>query len=288
MAQLDDEIDRLYQLPAGEFVAARNALAKQAGPGAATVKSLQKPNAPAWAVNQLYWTRRRTFDRLVEAANGLREAHSRMLTGRQADVAAAEAVHRDAVKNAAAEVRKILGDAGDPATAATMAAVSDTLQALPGPERPGRLVRPLKPRGFEALAGLVPGAAAASKRLAEIVPIGLRRQVQPERAGAGDAKAEATRRELAESKRQAGIRREHLEKLNAEIRAARTAEREAEASLAKAKDALARVERQIAELKEELATLGDKAQELSDQVRRRESASRQAATERMRLEERRG
>ena len=69
---IDDEIDRLYQLPASEFVAARNALAKQAGPGAATVKSLEKPNAPAWAVNQLYWTRRKTFDRLMDAATKLR------------------------------------------------------------------------------------------------------------------------------------------------------------------------------------------------------------------------
>ena len=182
MAQLDDEIDRLYQLPAGEFVAARNALAKQAGPGAATVKNLQKPNAPAWAVNQLYWTRRKVFDKLIDAANKLRAAHSQMLSGKRADVTAAETAHRDAVKAASAEVKQILSQAGDPATAATMMAVSDTLQALPGPERPGRLVRPLKPRGFEALAGLVPGAAAASKRLAEIVPIAR----GPARRAAGD------------------------------------------------------------------------------------------------------
>ena len=287
MAQLDDEIDRLYQLPAGEFVAARNALAKTAGPGAATVKGLQKPNAPAWAVNQLYWTRRKSFDKLIEAANRLREAHSRMLTGKQADVASAEAAHRDAVKEASAEVRKILSDAGDPATAATMTAVSDTLQALPGPEHPGRLVKPLKPRGFEALAGLVPGARAASKRLAEIVPIEARRPIQADRAGAADAKAEVSRREQAESKRQAEIRKQHLEKLNGEIRTARAAEREAETALAKSKDALGRVERQIAELKEELGTLEDKAHDLSEQVRRQETAVRQASTQRMRLEERR-
>lgn len=303
MAQLDDEIDRLYQLPAAEFVAARNALAKQAGPGAATVKNLQKPNAPAWAVNQLYWTRRKVFDKLIDAANKLRAAHSQMLSGKRADVTAAEAAHRDAVKAASAEVREILTQAGDPATTATMMAVSDTLQALPGPERPGRLVRPLKPRGFEALAGLVPGAAAASKRLAEIVPIGRGgaivpiargRAATPERTAtesAGDTgklSEAAARRAEAEAKRQAEIKKQHLEKLNAEIRAARGAERQAETTLSRTRDALARVERQTEELRKELEALGDKAQELAEQVRRQEIAARQASTERMRLEERRG
>jgi hypothetical protein len=293
MAQLDDEIDRLYQLPAAEFVAARNVLAKQAGPGAASVKNLQKPNAPAWAVNQLYWTRRKTFDKLIDAANKLRAAHSQMLSGKRADVTAAEAAHRDAVKTASAEVREILSQAGDPATAATMMAVSDTLQALPGPERPGRLVRPLKPRGFEALAGLVPGAAAASKRLAEIVPIGRGRAAAPERTAkesAGDTgklSEAATRRAEAEAKRQAEIKKQHLEKLDAEIRAARSAERQAETTLSRTRDALARVARQTEELKKELEALSDKAQELAEQVRRQEIAARQASTERMRLEERR-
>lgn len=303
MAQLDDEIDRLYQLPAGEFVAARNALAKQAGPGAATVKTLQKPNAPAWAVNQLYWTRRKVFDKLIDAANNLRAAHSQMLSGKRGDVTGAETSHRDAVKAASAEVKEILSQAGDPATAATMMAVSDTLQALPGPERPGRLVRPLKPRGFEALAGLVPGAAAASKRLAEIVPIARGRAIVPVARGraatpertakesAGDTgklSEAAARRAEADAKRQAEIKKQHLEKLDAEIRAARSAERQAETTLSRTRDALARVERQTEELRKELEALSDKAQELVEQVRRQEIAARQASTERMRLEERRG
>jgi hypothetical protein len=296
MSQLDDEIDRLYQLPATEFVAARNALAKQAGPGAATVKSLEKPNAPAWAVNQLYWTRRKTFDRLMDAATRLRAAHSQLLSGKRADVAAAEAAHRDAVKTAVAEVREILGKAGDPATNATMTAVTDTLQALPGPERPGRLARPLKPRGFEALAGLVPGAAAASKRLADIVPIGRGRPDTASRAApakaapAADAKLSdaAARRAQAEAKRQAEIRKEHLRKLDAEIRGARTRERQAESALEKTREALARVERDTGRVRKELEALGDKSQALSEQIRRQESAAHQASTERMRLEERRG
>ncbi len=289
---LDDEIDQLYQLPAGEFVAARNALAKRAGPGAATVKNLQKPNAPAWAVNQLYWTRRKTFDTLVDQAAKLRAAHSQMLSGKRADVAAAEGAHAEAVKAAAAEVREILSHAGDPATAATMMAVSDTLQALPGPDRPGRLVRPLKPRGFEALAGLVPGALAASKRLAEIVPIDRGRS--PGRAGEtpsstdGSKSSDAASRRSAEEKRQADARKKALAKLDEEIRAARATERQAEGALAKSRDALARVERDTERVKAELEELAEKAQDLGDRIRRQEAAVRQASSERMRLEERRG
>ena len=52
---LDDQIDRLYQLPLDEFTSARNALAKEAGPEAAAIKRLEKPNTAAWAINQLFW-----------------------------------------------------------------------------------------------------------------------------------------------------------------------------------------------------------------------------------------
>jgi hypothetical protein len=251
------------------------------------------PNAPAWAVNQLYWTRRKTFDRLIDASRKLRAAHSQMLSGKRADVAAAEAFHRDAVKAAAAEVREILAGADDPATNATMTAVSDTLQALPGPERPGRLDRPLKPRGFEALAGLVPGGLAVSKRLAEIVPIdrgrtaGRAAEVERDAGGAKLSEA-ASRRAQAEAKRQAEVKKKEAVKLEAQVREARAAERQAEATLARTRDALARAERDGERLKRELDAIAEKTQELTDQIRRQEAAVRQASTERMRLEERRG
>jgi hypothetical protein len=285
---LDDEIDQLYQLPAAEFVAARNALAKRAGPGSAAIKNLQKPNAPAWAVNQLYWTRRKTFDRLIDAAKKLRTAHSQMLSGKRADVAAAEAAHRDAVKAAASEVRDILSQAGDPATTATMMAVSDTLQALPGPERPGRLERPLKPRGFEALAGLVPGGLAVSKRLAEIVPIDRGRLADRSPQPAARSQQPDSRRAEAESRRQAEAKKKEAVKLEAQVREARAAERQAEATLARTRDALTRAEHDAERLKKELDAIAEKTQELTGQIRRQEAAVRQASTERMRLEERRG
>jgi hypothetical protein len=291
MSQLDDDVDKLYQLPAGEFVAARNALAKRAGPGAAAIKNLQKPSTAAWAVNQLFWTRRKTFDRLMDAAKKLRAAHSQVLTGKRADIDAAEAAHRDALKAATADVREILSGAGDPATNATMIAVSETLQALPGLEEPGRLVKPLKPQGFEALAGLVPGAAAASKRLAEIVPIDRGRpaaaRIEESDTRSGGTKSQATARAKAEAKRAAEAKKREVAKIDAKLRIARATERQAETTLTKSREALAKAGRDEEQLKKQLESIAGKTQQLTDQIRRQEVALRQAESERMRLEEQR-
>ena len=65
--------DELYQQPLGEFIAARNALAKTlAGAEAAHVHALGKPTVVPWAVNLLYWRARATFDRLRTAGERLR------------------------------------------------------------------------------------------------------------------------------------------------------------------------------------------------------------------------
>ena len=57
MAEWDDEVDELYGLDPGEFVAARNALAKQIKAGGdkargAEVAKLPRPSIVAWALNQ--------------------------------------------------------------------------------------------------------------------------------------------------------------------------------------------------------------------------------------------
>ena len=63
MAKLDQEVDRLFELPLEEFTAARNDLAgrlKSEGDAAAAeeVKRLTKPSVAAWTINQL--SRQRT------------------------------------------------------------------------------------------------------------------------------------------------------------------------------------------------------------------------------------
>jgi hypothetical protein len=151
MPDIDAEIDALYQGPLEAFTDARNALAKSAK--RADIKALQKPSLPAWAVNQLFWHRRPVIDRLVKAAEAVRHEHGKTLAGKAADIREAEEAHRDAIRDALAEARTALGEAGHPLTAATLDAVRDTLQVLPSPEANGRLTRPLAPQGFAALAG---------------------------------------------------------------------------------------------------------------------------------------
>lgn len=154
MKTTEDDIDRLYELPVDEFTAARNALAAKAGANGAAIKKLQKPNKPAWAVNQLYWKRRPVYDRLVRASATLRDAHARRLQGADVDIRKVETAHQEAVKAASEEIRALLRGANDDPTPSLMNAVVTTLQALPASGRPGRLERPLSPMGFEALASI--------------------------------------------------------------------------------------------------------------------------------------
>ena len=158
-----DALDRLYQLPLSEFTNARDELAKQDASRRAEIRRLPKPNVAAWAVNQLYWRERGAYEALVVSSERLRKAHMASLTGKTADVPAAEAAHANARRSAADRVRKMLEEAGDAGSPATMTAIGETLDALPTADPAGRLVRPLKPAGFETLTGLLKGKKIAVK-----------------------------------------------------------------------------------------------------------------------------
>jgi hypothetical protein len=151
---IDSEIDRLYQLPPGEFTAARNALAKTAGKHAADVRRLAKPSAPAWAINQLYWKRHEDYNALVKASTELRKVHKAVLAGQRGDIREATKAHDAAIEQALKSTLTLLGDGGHPVTDATRHAIQTTLRALPADEPPGRLTRALQPGGFEMLTGM--------------------------------------------------------------------------------------------------------------------------------------
>jgi hypothetical protein len=163
---LDGQIDRLYQLPLDEFTSARNALAKELGKEGGEVRTLTKPPAAAWAINQVYWSRRPVFDALVAAATALRGAHAQVLAGKRADLRAAGNAHEEALEAALKGTLAILSNAEQPASDATKQAILNTLRALPvAGEAPGRLTRTLQPGGFELLAGLpIAAGTGASAR----------------------------------------------------------------------------------------------------------------------------
>jgi hypothetical protein len=153
--QIDEKIDRLYQLPLTDFTRERNALAKEiGGEGGKRVRELSKPSAAAWAVNQLYWRDRKTYEALVESAQRLRTAHRAVLGGRKADLRQADADHRAAVKAALTVTQRLVSEAGQKISGATQTEILQSLERLPSGEPPGRLTKALSPEGFEALQGM--------------------------------------------------------------------------------------------------------------------------------------
>lgn len=248
----DDEIDALYQVPPGEFTAARNVLAKARGAAGAAIKTLEKPALPAWAVNQIYWHDRATFDALIKAAVAMRQAHVQVISGRSADVAAAEQAHAAAVKAALQSARKHIERAGEKATPASIDAITETLQALPTEDSPGRLTKPLKPMGFGALMSLgipvVQGSTGGP---------GVQGSKGP---GVRESRG-SPRKEIAE---QAAARKAAAKVL----KVAEAAEAKAEAALADAKKAALQAERELARVRDKLVFLEKQRDDAEVHVRK--------------------
>lgn len=257
----DDEVDALYQLPPGEFTSARNTLAKSRGAAGADIKTLEKPTLPAWAVNQVYWHDRATFDALLEAAVAMRQAHVQVISGRSADVPAAEQAHTAAVKAALQSARKHIERAGEKATPATIEAISETLQALPTEDPLGRLTKPLKPMGFGALMGLgIPVVQGST---------GSRVQSSANGPGVQGSKG-PSKTKIAE---QVAARKAAAKAL----KAAESAEAKAEAALAEAKKAALQAERELARVRDKLVFL-DKQRDDAEVTVRKQTRALQDAT----------
>lgn len=156
MTPLESRIEELYRGPLDAFVAARTALAKTlAREDAKAVKSLQKPAAVAWAVNQVYWHARPVYDRLIKSGSALRAAQVAALGGRSADVRGAGDTHRKAIADALKEAARRASAAGiNPSQDALTQTFEALSLATKQGEPAGRLTKPLQPAGFEALAGV--------------------------------------------------------------------------------------------------------------------------------------
>jgi hypothetical protein len=288
----DSPIDRLYQVPLGEFIAARNALAKETGE--AGIKTLQKPSLPAWAVNQLYWRHRGVYDEVTARAEDLRATHVATQHGKRADLRGASRDHEAAVDAALKATLSLLGEEGHPITDATRQAIATTLRGLPGDEPAGRLTRPLEPRGFDMLAaaaaggGKVKAAAPAAKAPVVALPAarGDRKKDAEEKtaererlAAAREALTAATRAtRIAEQ----AARREEFEAARAARDADKAQQRvkDAEAAVEEAQQALAAAEREAAEAEKSRGTANERvkraARELAEMQEREEKARRLA------------
>jgi hypothetical protein len=251
MATPDDaRIEQLYQLPLDQFTGARNTLAKELKQPA--IKDLEKPSLAAWAVNQLFWKQRRTYDRLTDTGERLRAEHRKLLTGKSADIRTAEQAHRETVRAALDTIKSVLNEAGHATTESTLNAVQETLEALPSDDPPGRLVKPLKPRGFEALAGIKPQASGARPHASGARPQDSGRPQADARPRASAASPLKLVKSATDQKRERedAKRREREERERRERR--KEAEKElkaAEAAMLRAEEAVKKAEKTLGELR---------------------------------------
>lgn len=218
--KLDEELDRLYGLPLGEFTRARNELARELRntgerEEADEVKSLPKPSVSAWAVNQLARSERMQIRSLVTASERLSKAQSELAGGRGSPDELREAAARqhEVLDALVASAGSVLAAADREASAATLERIRKTLTAVAADEdgrrlvETGRLVSDLDPAGF----GLLAAQPAATKGRAARP-----RRAPAARKGAPDRAAEAKRKRIEEAQGK-------LEALEAEVEEQRQA-----------------------------------------------------------------
>jgi hypothetical protein len=264
-------IERLYGLPPEEFVAARDALARQLrkdGDAAAArrVAGLRRPTVVAWAVNQAARRRPELVTDLVEAGERLRQAQRRALSGlRGGALRTAGSERRRTVERLLAEAASVLEESGR-SPEAHRDAIAATLQSASVDEaaaaavRAGTLNRELAaPSGFGEVAGLQllqpPPEPEAPERPAS--PARRRVKLDP-----------ARRRELDAARRQRDQRR----------REARTAA-SAAGKAREAADQAAEAESEAAEAARRLAGESAQARRASEEARRAAEEARRVADE---------
>ena len=249
---VEQDIDRLYQLSPNEFTNARNALAKElGGTDGKRIKALPKPSVSAWAVNQLYWRDHETYEALTSASGQLRAAHRAVLGGKKADLRAADAAHRAAVKEALTSTLRLVKDAGLNVSAAAQTEIARTLESLPADETPGRLAKPLRPEGFEALQGM-PIRAGAARHLT-LVP-----KPAPKASSAGESRDRDARER--EAREQETRERKEAQRL---LQAARTRERQDRSTVERLQKRVAAAEQATEGAKRDF----DRAQRTENQLR---------------------
>ena len=268
-SQIEDEVDALYDLRPGEFVGARDALAKQVRNAgnreeAERIKALPRPSAAAWAVNQLARREPEWTQALVNAGQRMAEAHAALLEHGDRDgwrTASAEA--REAIERLVRLAEGLLREERGSVSVQLREQVRETLQAATmDPEArelvaAGRLSKELRPPG--GLPEMPTGrfsrtapAASPTKRP--------RATARPRAGDRANAEREArAARQAAEREARAQLRRAERDRVSA----ATAAER--------AEQALLRAEKAREAAAEELAT-AERA--LADRQRERDAAQR--------------
>lgn len=124
-----DAVRRLYALPPGEFVEARNDAADRAGSRdeAARIRKLRRPTVAAWAVNLLVADSPADIDALAGLGERLRTAQAEM---RGSDLRELSAERNRTVSALVRRTAELARDAGHPLAGAAQREVETTLDAV--------------------------------------------------------------------------------------------------------------------------------------------------------------
>jgi hypothetical protein len=234
VADLESELDRLYALDPGEFVAERDRLARELRDSgereeAEQVKGLRKPTVSAATINQLARQERREVDLLLDAGHRLREAQQRLLAGEEpGSLDEARRNEREALRNLRKASLRILNEAGR-ASETTLSKVMATLQAAAVSDEGrellarGRLTGDLEAPGFDLLAPMAPGAPKRTRKPKPPParkPRPDRRKLERARAKRREAQeaAKAADENLRAAERDANKARRELERAEKQLR----------------------------------------------------------------------
>jgi hypothetical protein len=276
-SSMDEEIDRLFDLPLEEFVAARNTLAKkltQAGEKAKgeEVKKLPKPSVPAWALNQLSRKQPELLRAYFEASDRLFRAQVRAMSagGADPDFRPATEGQRAALGALVEAAGRALEDGGHKDSRAMVERVAMTLRSAVLDEaarrrlREGRMIEDLAEAGFDAFAASLgampeppkPSAGEREARRAELERAEKARAREEESARAREERTReglrAAKEALREAEREAGAAKKATIAAVRAVEAKRKTAEEARRALKAAEEALEEARAAFGEAQQEL------------------------------------
>jgi hypothetical protein len=218
---VEKELDRLFAAPLDDFVAERDALAKQLRSdgdreAADRVKALRRPSAAVWAVNQLARRQQKDYAALLKSGDRLRETQEKVLGGESPEkLQEASAAERELVDRLTEKGRSILDVAGHKPTDAMLRRVSGTLHAaatrpdLREAAESGRLEHEEETAGFGF--DLLSGVPAAAKPKRE------ESKRDRERKEAAQTRLEEAEEALADARQEADDAAAEVKRLTREL-----------------------------------------------------------------------
>jgi hypothetical protein len=228
MSSLETELDRLYAVDPGDFVAERDRLARGLRDEgrreeAEQVKSLRKPTVSAATINQLTRRERREVDLLLDAGHRLRDAQQRLLAGEDpGSLDEARRIEREALGKLRRAARAILAESGRESST-SLDRIMRTLQAAAVSDEGrellalGRLTGDLEATGFDLLAPMAKGAPKRKRAALRPKP---KPKPDPKRLAQARAKVREAEQTLRAAERDAEKARRELERAEQELRRA--------------------------------------------------------------------